>query len=68
MFYTEGDVELRDARLRIAKYSLPRAQIRIDMERQNAAAGSKGQDGGGGFLGEIERLANSIGPYVVQES
>ena len=66
MFYTEGDVELRDARLRIAKYSLPRAQIRIDMERQNAAAGSKGQDGG--FLGEIERLANSIGPYVVQES
>ena len=36
IFYTEGSVELRDARMRIAKYSLPKAQLRIDAERLNA--------------------------------
>ena len=50
MFYTEGSLELRDVRLRIAKYSLPRAQIRLDAERKQIADG--------GFLSEIENIAN----------
>lgn len=60
MFYTEGSLELRDVRLRIAKYTLPRAQLRLDAERKQIADGS--------FLCEIENIANQIGPYVVQES
>ena len=41
---------------------MPKAQLRIDTERENL---QKGQDF---FLGEIENLANKVGPYVVQES
>jgi hypothetical protein len=33
VFYTEGSEELREARLMIAKYSLPRAQKRMDLAR-----------------------------------
>ena len=33
VFYTEGSEALKDARLLIAKYSLPRAQKRMDLAR-----------------------------------
>lgn len=37
VFYTEGLPELRDARLLIAKYSLPRAQQRVDEAKRKRA-------------------------------
>ena len=33
VFYTEGAKQLREARLEIARYSLPRAQRRMDLEK-----------------------------------
>jgi U4/U6 small nuclear ribonucleoprotein PRP4 len=33
VFYTEGTKELREARMEIARYSLPRAQRRMDLEK-----------------------------------
>ncbi|KDE03868.1 hypothetical protein MVLG_05690 [Microbotryum lychnidis-dioicae p1A1 Lamole] len=35
-FYTEGSIELKEARRRIAQYSLPRAQSRIQAQRLEA--------------------------------
>jgi hypothetical protein len=37
VFYTEGEPELREARLLIAKYSLPRGQKRVDDARRKRA-------------------------------
>lgn len=61
VFYTEGSEELKEARLLIAKYSLPRAQKRMDlarMKRYDAAREEK----------DVEEYLNDIGPYEVKES
>ena len=60
VFYSEGSKELREGRLKIAKYSLPRAQLRVDKERQAQDVEARIQ--------EVEECVNSIGSYVVQES
>jgi hypothetical protein len=35
LFYTEGTAELKAARVFIGKYSLPRAQVRIQNQKQH---------------------------------
>jgi len=63
VFYTEGSEELKEARLLIAKYSLPRAQKRMDlarMKRSQVDAAREEKD--------VEEYLNDIGPYEVKES
>lgn len=63
-FYTEGCEELKEARLMIAKFSLPRAQRRLEYERFLRADVEKqmAEDR------ETENYLNSIGNYEVKES
>ena len=65
-------MELRDARLRIAKYSLVRGQARVDAQREQVMEVQEDGTQVANFtayharvLAEIEECANSIGPYVV---
>lgn len=59
VFYTEGPDALKAARLLIARYSLPRAQRRLDSRR---AADRVREER------ELEDWVNGVGPYEVRES
>jgi len=61
VFYTEGNSHLRDARLKIAKFSVPRGQKRVNDIRAHPVDYVKS-------VRDYEDYANTIGPYVVKES
>jgi len=52
---------LKEARLLIAKYSLPRAQKRMDLARMKRYAAAREEK-------DVEEYLNDIGPYEVKES
>lgn len=63
MFYTEGTDDLKQARLEIAKFSLPRAQKRLsELKKRRSEVDRLREDK------EIEDFLNSIPPYEVKES
>ncbi len=57
VFYSEGDQVLKEARMQIAKFSLPRGQKRFDTTHTSLID-----------LPSVEEYVNQIGPYEVQES
>lgn len=63
LFYTEGSEDLKEARLIIAKYSLPRGQKRIaEQKRRRAEIDRLAEEK------DIEEYLNSIPTYEVKES
>jgi U4/U6 small nuclear ribonucleoprotein PRP4 len=63
VFYTEGSEQLKQARLLIAKYSLPRGQQRVDLAKMKRNEVDRVRE-----ERDIEEYLNKIGPYEVKES
>ena len=63
VFYTEGSEELKESRIVIAKYSLPRAQKRMDLARIKRSLVDANRE-----EKDVEDYLNNIGPYEVKES
>lgn len=53
---------MKETRLKLALYSIPKAQQRLENERKRATENENY------MYEEVEEFVNSIGPYVVQES
>ena len=64
MFYTEGSQQLKEARLNIAKYSIPRAQKRLHEEQKRVTdiTDYESEDR------QLEDKLNSVANYDIKES